>query len=131
MDFLILDSRCPMTLANFLRFLGAAALAAATSALPVHASTPADGPDPLDLHLRERPAGALPVVAVVGDGKVVLSDFVVPYGVLAQSHAAKVVAVNVAEGPLKAGDVTVLPDMTAADFDRAYPQGADIVIVPA
>jgi len=120
-----------MTLASFLRFLGVAALAAATCALPVRASTPADGPDALDLHLRARQAGALPVVAVVGDGKVVLSDFVVPYGVLAQSHAATVVAVNVAEGPLKAGDVTVLPDMTAADFDRAYPQGADIVIVPA
>jgi len=120
-----------MTLSNCLRFLGVAALVAATSALPVRASTPADGPDALDLHLRERPAGTLPVVAVVGDGKVVLSDFVVPYGVLAQSHAAKVLAVNVAEGPLKAGDVTVLPDMSAADFDRAYPQGADIVIVPA
>jgi len=120
-----------MTLANFLRCLAVAALVGTTSTMPAHASTPADGPDALDLHLRVRPSGALPVVAVVGDGKVVLADFVVPYGVLAQSRAARVVAVNVAEGPLKAGDLTVLPDMTAADFDRAYPQGADIVIVPA
>jgi putative intracellular protease/amidase len=124
------DLRLAMTLAFLFRFLGAAVVAA-TSALPVRASTFADVPPPLDLHLRPRPDGALPVVAVVGQGKVVLSDFVVPYGVLAQSGAAKVVAVNIAEGPLKAGDVTVLPDMTAADFDGAYPQGADIVIVPA
>jgi transcriptional regulator GlxA family with amidase domain len=121
-----------MNLTNSLRLLGVA-VAVATTALPAAASTLADAPPTmaLDLHLRPRVEGALPVVAVVGDGEAVLSDFVVPYGVLAQSHAAKVVAVNMVDGPLKAGAVTVLPDMTAAAFDQAYPQGADIVIVPA
>jgi transcriptional regulator GlxA family with amidase domain len=72
-----------------------------------------------------------PVVVVVAQTKAVLSDFVVPYGVLSQSGAAKVIAVNVADGPLKAGPLTLVPDMTAAEFDRAYPDGADYVIVPA
>ncbi len=122
-----------MNVTNSLRRLGLLALLAASTTLPARASTIADVPPTvaLDLHLRPRPAGALPVVAVVGEGNVVLSDFVVPYGVLAQSHAAKVVAVNIADGPLQAGPVTVVPDMTAAAFDQAYPQGADIVIVPA
>ncbi|KQQ69930.1 hypothetical protein ASF73_12520 [Xanthomonas sp. Leaf131] len=60
-----------------------------------------------------------------------LSDFVVPYGVLSQSGAAKVIAVNMTDGPLKAGPLTVVPDMTAAAFDAAYPDGADYVLVPA
>ena len=72
-----------------------------------------------------------PVVVVVAQKEAVLSDFVVPYGVLAQSGAAKVIAVNMIDGPLKAGPLTLIPDMTAADFDRAYPDGADYVIVPA
>jgi len=121
-----------MNFAHSLRLLGVAA-AVTLTALPGGASTLADAPPTvaLDLHLRPRPDGALPVVVVVGDGEAVLSDFVVPYGVLAQSRAAKVIAVNMIDGPLKAGAVTVLPDMTAAAFDQAYPQGADIVIVPA
>lgn len=71
------------------------------------------------------------MVAVVAQGEAMLSDFVVPYGVLAQSGAARVVAVNMFGGPLKAGPLTITPDMTAAEFDRAYPEGADYVIVPA
>ncbi len=115
------------------RLLSAAALVATTLALPARASTIADVPPPttLELQLRPRAAGVLPVVVVVGQSKVVLSDFVVPYGVLAQSHAAKVIAVNMSAGPLQADAVTVVPDMTAAAFDKAYPQGADIVVVPA
>ena len=71
------------------------------------------------------------MVAVIAQGDVVLSDFVVPYGVIAQSGAARVVAVNIVDGTLRAGPLTIVPDMTAAEFDRAYPQGADYVIVPA
>ena len=72
-----------------------------------------------------------PVVVVVAQHEAVLSDFVVPYGVLSQSGAAKVIAVNISDGPLQAGPLAVIPDMTAAEFDRAYPNGADYVIVPA
>lgn len=81
-------------------------------------------------HVRKHP-DTLPVVAVVAQDTTVLSDFVVPYGVLAQSGAAKVIAVNMTDRPLQAGPLTLLPDMTAAAFDQAYPDGADYVIVPA
>lgn len=91
----------------------------------------ASEPPPLALaHVSHR-AGALPVIAVVAQGEAVLSDFVVPYGVLAQSGVARVVGVDLADGPLKAGPITVLADMTAAEFERTYPEGADYVIVPA
>ncbi|QNH13473.1 DJ-1/PfpI family protein [Xanthomonas sp. SI] len=82
------------------------------------------------IHVRKHP-DALPVVVVVAQDKTVLSDFVVPYGVLAQSGAAKVIALNMTDRPLKAGPLTLLPDMTVAAFDEAYPDGADYVIVPA
>ncbi|MDL5364742.1 DJ-1/PfpI family protein [Xanthomonas sp. NCPPB 2654] len=82
------------------------------------------------VHIRQHP-DALPVVAVVAQDTTVLSDFVVPYGVLAQSGAATVIALNMTDHPLKAGPLTLLPDMTVAAFDKVYPDGADYVIVPA
>jgi len=82
------------------------------------------------VHVRKH-ADTLPVVVVVAQDNTVLSDFVVPYGVLAQSGAAKVIALNMTDRPLKAGPLTLLPDMTVAAFDKAYPDGADYVIVPA
>src|SRR5579885_2122788 len=72
-----------------------------------------------------------PIVVVVAQHETVLSDFVVPYGILSQSGSAKVLAVNIVDGPIQAGPVTVVPNMTAAQFDQAYPGGADYVIVPA
>lgn len=87
------------------------------------------GPLPI-AHVPHHP-GDRPIVAVVGQRSVVLADFMVPYGVLSQSGAAKVIAVNMVEGPLKAGPLTLEADMSAAEFDRAYPEGADYVIVPA
>jgi putative intracellular protease/amidase len=101
--------------------------------MPAEAAAPEPGRSASALplvHVQRHP-GDLPVVVVVAQKEAVLSDFVVPYGVLAQSGAAKVIGVNVAEGPLKAGPLTLVPDMTAAEFDRTYPDGADYVIVPA
>jgi len=95
------------------------------------ASEPTEPATSFELAHRPQRPGTPPVVAVIAQGEVVLSDFVVPYGVLAQSGAARVVAVNIVDGTLEAGPVTITPDMTAAEFDRAYPQGADYVIVPA
>jgi putative intracellular protease/amidase len=99
--------------------------------VPAVASGPTGSATPLELAHRPLGAGTPPLVVVVAQGDAVLSDFVVPYGVLARSGAARVVAVNIVDGTLKAGPVTITPDMTAAEFDRAYPQGADYVIVPA
>lgn len=120
-----------------LRFLCSSLLVAAifagnaAAAPPPSPSQQNDVPGALPISHVDKHPGALPLVVVVAEGKVVLSDFVVPYGVISQSGAAKVIAVNMSSGPLKAGPLTVLPDMTAAEFDRAYPDGADYVIVPA
>lgn len=93
-------------------------------------ATSAASSTPLPLAHVNRHAGP-PVVVVVAEREAVLSDFLVPYGVLSQSGAAKVIGVNISHGPLQAGPLTLLPDMTAAEFDRTYPDGADYVIVPA
>ncbi|MFC7537177.1 DJ-1/PfpI family protein [Sphingomonas sp. GCM10030256] len=108
---------------------GSASAAAPPSSASPQVQNPPAGGLPI-VHKPKRP-GSLPVVVVVAQDTAVLSDFVVPYGVLAQSGAAKVIAVNMKAGPLKAGPLTLLPDMTAAEFDRAHPEGADYVIVPA
>ena len=104
---------------------------ASLAAFFVAATAQASQPPTLALAHVQRHPGQPPVVVIVAQGEAVLSDFMVPYGVLAQSGVAKVISVNVADGPIKAGPLTVTPDMTAAEFDRAYPDGADYVIVPA
>jgi putative intracellular protease/amidase len=84
------------------------------------------------------PASARPVVAILAqnDGTEI-TDFLVPYGVLASSGAADVVAVSREEGPVELvpgpilSGVTILADTTLEKFDRAHPRGADFVIVPA
>ncbi|WP_369939617.1 DJ-1/PfpI family protein [Xanthomonas medicagonis] len=107
---------------------GAAAAAADSPAPPQLADTPTKA---LPIVHRRTDPDARPVVVVIAQDKTVLSDFVVPYGVLAQSGVAHVIALNMKDGPLKAGPLTLLPDMSVADFDKAYPAGADYVIVPA
>lgn len=112
-------------------FLGLGAVSAAGAQAPIVSPPVAAATQALPIvHVPKRP-GSPPVIVVVAQTSAVLSDFVVPYGVLAQSGAAKVIAVNMTDGPLKAGPLTLLPDMTAAEFDRRYPEGADYVIVPA
>lgn len=74
-----------------------------------------------------------PVVAVAGDSQgTELTDFVIPYGVLARSGAAEVITVGTATGVMKMLPALALqPDTTMALFDQRYPDGADYVIVPA
>ena len=74
-----------------------------------------------------------PVVAVVasGDGAE-LTDFVVPYGVLAASEITDLFAVATAPGPIEMFPaLSIEADATIQEFDRQYPEGADYVIVPA
>ena len=84
-------------------------------------------------HLTCRDLGARdPVVAVIGENSgTVLSDFVLPYGVLAISGVADVVSVSTQAGVLKLGPIQVYADHTAAAFDARFPDGADYVFVPA
>ncbi|MDQ1816645.1 DJ-1/PfpI family protein [Massilia sp. CCM 9210] len=73
-----------------------------------------------------------PVIAVVGENSgTVMSDFVLPYGVLAQSGLADVVSVATQPGLLQLPPLQIQPDNTVAQFDQRYPDGADYVVVPA
>lgn len=76
---------------------------------------------------------ARPLVAVIAanDGTEV-TDFVVPYGVLAQSGAVDVIDVAVGDGPVELMPALLLePRETIASFDARHPEGADFVVVPA
>lgn len=73
-----------------------------------------------------------PIIAIVGENDgTVLSDYVIPYGVLSQSGVADVVSVATQPGPLKLSPLQITPDNTVVEFDRHYPDGADYVFVPA
>ncbi|MCE3605540.1 DJ-1/PfpI family protein [Massilia sp. P8910] len=73
-----------------------------------------------------------PVIAVLGENSgTVMSDFVLPYGVLAQSGVADVVSVATQAGLLQLPPLKIAPDNTVAQFDQRYPDGADYVVVPA
>ncbi len=83
-------------------------------------------------------ARARPVVAVLAqNGGTEITDFLVPYGVIASADAADVLAVSTQEGPvdLHTGGLMavlkIVADTTIATFDRTHPAGADFVIVPA
>jgi putative intracellular protease/amidase len=85
-------------------------------------STPAAGPRPK------------PVIAVIADNQgTEVTDFLVPFAVIADSNLAEVHAVALHEGPVMlhpSGTAVDLPQTTAS-FAALYPDGADFVIVPA
>ena len=74
-----------------------------------------------------------PVVAVVGvNSGTEVTDYVVPYAILAASGAADVWSLGTRPGPIRLFPaLTVEPHATVSAFDRRFPQGADVVIVPA
>ncbi len=73
-----------------------------------------------------------PLIAVVGENSsTVLSDYVIPYGVLAQSGVADVVSLATQPGMLSLPPLRIQPDSTTGEFDVRYPDGADYVFVPA
>lgn len=74
-----------------------------------------------------------PVVAVVGENSgTELVDFMIPYGVLADSGVADVLALATGPGELRMRPALRLqPQQTIAAFDEGTPLGADYVVVPA
>lgn len=84
---------------------------------------------------RFQPRGdrAGPVIAVVGENEYTeLTDYVIPFSVLTESGVGEVVALGTAPGPIRMFPALRLtPQATIAEFDRAHPEGADYVIVPA
>lgn len=60
------------------------------------------------------------------------TDLLVPHGILQRSRAVDVLIVATQEGAVELMPaLTVMPDMTVAEFESTYPNGADAVIVPA
>ena len=74
-----------------------------------------------------------PVVVVAGaNAGTELSDYVVPYAILAQSGAADVLALAAGPGPMRLSpSFRIAPHATLATFDVRFPEGADYVIIPA
>lgn len=74
-----------------------------------------------------------PVIAVIGENSgTELIDFVIPYGVLAESGVADMVSVSTQAGPMTMRPaLRIQPEATISQFDARYPEGADYVIVPA
>lgn len=73
-----------------------------------------------------------PVVAVVAfNASTELTDYVVPYGILAESGVADVLAVATGEGVIRMSPaLRFQAQVTTEGFDTQYPSGADYVIVP-
>lgn len=110
--------RAPSIAIPFAFFLLLAGLVAATAA----------GAGTLEL----KPGRERAVVAVVAlNAGTEVTDFLVPYGILNQA-GAEVAAVAPTTEPVALWPASaVRPDADFAGFDAAYPEGADIVIVPA
>jgi len=74
-----------------------------------------------------------PVIAIVGENHLTeLTDYVVPYGILAESGVAQVLAIATQAGPIRMfPSLKVVPQATITEFDRQFPEGADYVVVPA
>src|SRR5687767_14953943 len=73
-----------------------------------------------------------PVVAVLAyNPSTEVTDYVVPYGILAESRVADVVAVASHEGPIRMSPaLRFQAQATTKQFDARFPDGADYVIVP-
>jgi putative intracellular protease/amidase len=73
-----------------------------------------------------------PVVAVLAYNPATeITDYVVPYGILAQSGVAEVVALSTSSGPIQMSPALRFEaQATTRQFDARFPQGADYVIVP-
>lgn len=98
------------------------------------ASEPEDIPDSDEriVPYQARLERGRPVVAIVGDNRgTELTDFVIPYGILARANVAELVTVSTKPGVMKMRPALQLqPDTTLAGFDARYPDGADYVVVP-
>ena len=79
-----------------------------------------------------RPTRTRPVIAVLGyNAATEVTDYVVPYGILAEADVADVIALGTERGPIVMRPALRFePQATLAEFDARYREGADYVIVP-
>jgi transcriptional regulator GlxA family with amidase domain len=94
---------------------------------------PAPLPDGKIEAYRNRLQRERPVIAIVGENSgTELTDFMIPYGVLARSGAAELVTVATRAGVMTMRPALhIQPQATTGQFDARFPDGADYVIVPA
>lgn len=72
------------------------------------------------------------VIVLADNAGTETTDLLVPHGILRRSGAVDVVIVATGPGPVRLMPaLTVVADMTVAEFARAHPGGADAVVVPA
>lgn len=72
------------------------------------------------------------VVLLADNAGTETTDLLVPHGILKRSGAVDVLIVATHLGPVDLMPaLTIMPDMTVAEFEAAYSGGADAVIVPA
>jgi transcriptional regulator GlxA family with amidase domain len=78
------------------------------------------------------PKRARPLAAIIAEnGGTEITDYLVPYSVLAESGVADVTALATKPGPVKlVPALRIEPQATTAAFDKRHPNGADYVIVP-
>lgn len=101
-------------------------------AVPVKAPlVPSEETDAMLVSLK--PKRERPVVAIIGMNDATETiDYVMPTGILRRSGVADVMMLATGPGPVQLFPVLkVEADATIAQFDAAYPSGADYVIVPA
>jgi putative intracellular protease/amidase len=73
-----------------------------------------------------------PVIAVVAMNEgTEITDFIVPYGVLARSGSAEVISLSTRPGQVSIEPFAFHLQSTLENFDDKYPQGADYVVIPA
>ncbi|WP_036096400.1 DJ-1/PfpI family protein [Leptospira weilii] len=74
-----------------------------------------------------------PVVAVIGDNYMTeLTDYIIPYGVLARSKSADVYTLGISAAPMDLYPaLKMIPQESISSFDKKFPTGADYVVVPA
>ena len=102
-----------------------------STAFAGHPATPADAAGTIAPY-HPRLGRSHPVIAVIGQTRgTETTDYLVPYGVLAQSGAGQVIALGTQAGPIQLMPaLKIEPQATLAEFDARFPDGADYVIVP-
>lgn len=99
-------------------------------------------PPPAAISLEERdvtlealrpPKRERPVVAIIGlNESTETTDYLMPYGILKRADVAQVLLVSARGGAVRLYPaLSVESELSMAEFDRRYPEGADYVVVPA
>ncbi|MBR0957681.1 DJ-1/PfpI family protein [Bradyrhizobium japonicum] len=102
---------------------------------PAPGTAPAISKDETDATLAalKPPKRKRPLIAIVGINDMSeTTDYLMPYGILSRADVADVLTLATQPGPVTLYPaLKVQPHATIAEFDAAYPDGADYVIVPA